>query len=415
MPLTDVAIRQAKPAEKPRRLADAQGLYIEIAPSGGKWWRWKYRFGGKEKRLALGTYPDVSLTAARKARDGARDQLKAGTDPSVARKVSKARSAISTETAFEAVAREWHKTKATGWAQSHADTTIARLEKDVFPWIGTRPLPELDAPELLAMLRRVEARGAIETAHRLREIVGQVFRYGIATGRATRNPAADLQGTLKTATTRHHAAITDPKQLADLVRAMRGYRGSPVVRTALQFSALVFQRPGEVRAALWSEIDLDGAMWTVPAARMKRSVDQKANGQPHLVPLSTQAVALLRELHPLTGTGYRGAAGCVFPSERGEGRPLSENGVRMALRTLGYSNEAMTPHGFRAMARTILDEVLSERVEIIEAQLAHTVRDPLGRAYNRTTFLPERIAMMQRWADYLDELAAAEVLPLKAA
>lgn len=409
MPLTDIAIKQAKPSEKARRMADSQGLYLEISPSGGKLWRWKYRFGGKEKRLAIGTYPDVTLIAARKARDAAREQLKAGTDPSASRKLDKVRSVISTDTAFEAVAREWHKTKATGWADSHADTTIARLEKDVFPWIGTRPMPEIDAPELLAMLRRVEARGAIETAHRLREIVGQVFRYGIATGRATRNPASDLQGTLQTATTRHHAAIVEPKQLAELVRAMRGYRGSPVVRTALQFSALVFQRPGEVRAALWSEIDLDGAMWTIPAARMKRSVDQKANGQPHLVPLAKQAVELLRELHPVTG--HHGPTGCVFPGERGQGRPLSENGVRMALRTLGYDNDTMTPHGFRATARTILDEVLGERVEIIEAQLAHTVKDPLGRAYNRTTFLPERIAMMQRWADYLDELAAgAKVL-----
>lgn len=414
MPLTDIAIKQAKPTEKTRRMADSQGLYLEIAPSGGKWWRWKYRFGGKEKRLALGVYPEITLTQARKDRDSSRELLKAGTDPSAARKVDKARSTISTDSGFEVVAREWHKTKATGWAASHADTTIARLEKDVFPWIGTRPMPEIDAPELLAMLRRVEARGAIETTHRLREIIGQVFRYGIASGRATRNPAADLQGTLMTATARHHAAIVEPKQLADLVRAMRGYRGSPVVRTALQFSALVFQRPGEVRAALWSEIDLNGAMWTIPAARMKRSVDQKANGQPHLVPLSTQAAALLRDLHPLTG--HHGPAGCVFPSERGEGRPLSENGVRMALRTLGYDNDTMTPHGFRATARTILDEVLGERVDIIEAQLAHTVRDPLGRAYNRTTFLPERKAMMQRWADYLDQLAeGAKVLQFKAA
>jgi integrase len=229
-------------------LADAQGLYLEVSPSGGKLWRWKYRCGGKEKRLAIGIYPDVSLTAARKARDAARYQLRGGTDPSAARKLGKARNAILTDTGFEAVAREWHKTKSTGWAESHADTTIGRLEKDVFPWIGARPMREIDAPELLAMLRRVEARGAIETAHRLREIVGQVFRYGIATGRATRNPAADLQGTLKTTTARHHAAIVEPKQLAELVRAMRGYRGSPVVRTALQFSALVFQRPGEVRA-----------------------------------------------------------------------------------------------------------------------------------------------------------------------
>lgn len=403
MSLTDVAIKQAKPTEKARRLADSQGLYIEIAPSGGKWWRYKFRFEGKEKRLAIGTYPDVTLMAARKERDKARDLLKSGVDPTEARRREKARKSISTETAFEVVAREWHATKASGWAASHASTTLTRLENDVFPWIGARPMPELDAPELLVMLRRVEARGAIETTHRLREIVGQVFRFAIATGRASRNPAADLQGTLKTAPPGHHAAITDPKKLGELVTAMRGYRGSPVVRTALQFSALVFQRPGEVRAMTWSEVDLDAGLWTLPSARLKRSVNEKANGQPHLIPLATQAVTLLRELHPLTG--HHGAKGCVFPGERGEGRPLSENGVRMALRTLGYSNTAHTPHGFRATARTILDEVLKERVEIIEAQLAHTVRDPLGRAYNRTTFLPERVAMMQRWANYLDELA----------
>ena len=284
MSLTDAAIKAAKAGEKPRRLADSQGLYLEVAPSGGKWWRWKYRFDGKEKRLALGTYPTVSLTAARKDRDAARDLLRSSIDPGEVRKREKARRSISTDTAFEVVARDWHTTKAAGWAQSHVDTTLRRLELDVFPWIGARPMPELDAPELLVMLRRIEGRGAIETAHRIREIVGQVFRFGIATGRASRNPAADLQGALKTAAPGHHAAIVDPEQLGGLVRAMSGYRGSAVVRTALQFSALVFQRPGEVRAAAWSEIDLVGAVWAVPAARMKRSVEQKANGQPHLVP-----------------------------------------------------------------------------------------------------------------------------------
>ncbi|MES2248616.1 MAG: integrase arm-type DNA-binding domain-containing protein [Pseudomonadota bacterium] len=403
MPLTDTALKQAKPTEKARRLADAGGLYVEISPSGGKLFRWKYRYEGKEKRLALGTYPDVTLAQARKDRDAARDLLKAGTDPGAARKLTKAKKSISTETGFEAIAREWHRTKATGWADSHAATTLARLDKDVFPWIGKRPIAEIDAPELLAVLRRVESRGAIETAHRLREIVGQVFRFAIATGRAARNPGADLQGALTTPAAGHHAAITDPEQLAGLVRAMRGYRGSLVVRTALQFSALVFQRPGEVRAMTWGEVDLDGALWTIPAARMKRSVKEKASGQPHLVPLASQAVALLLELKPLTG--HSGPAACVFPSERGQGRPLSENGVRTAMRTMGFDNETMTPHGFRATARTILDEVLKERVEIIEAQLAHTVRDPLGRAYNRTTFLPERALMMQRWADYLDQIA----------
>lgn len=404
MPLTDLAIKAAKPADKPKRLADSLGLYLEVAPSGGKWWRWKYRFEKKEKRLALGTYPAISLVAARRARDEARDLLRTGTDPGEARKREKVRKSSSVAGDFESVAREWHGTKATGWAASHASTTLRRLERDAFPWIGSRPIAEVDAPELLVLLRRVEGRGAVETTHRLREIIGQVFRFAIATGRAARNPAADLQGALKTAPARHHAAITEPADLANLIRAMRAYRGSLVVRTALQISALVFQRPGEVRAATWSEIDLNAGLWTIPAARMKRSVDEKANGQPHLVPLATQAVELLRELHALTG--HRGPAGLVFPGERGQGRPLSENGVRTALRTMGYANEVHTPHGFRATARTILDEILGERVEVIEAQLAHTVRDPLGRAYNRTTFLSERTLMMQRWADYLDSIAA---------
>lgn len=412
MPLTDTAIKQAKPSEKPRRLSDSQGLYLEVSPSGGKLWRWKYRVAGKEKRLAIGVYPAVGLAAARKARDAARDLLHAGEDPGVTRAREKARKSISSDDGFEVIAREWHQIKKTGWADSHADTVLRRLERDVFPWMGNRPIGDVDAPEVLVMLRRIEARGAIETAQRVREIVGQVFRYGISTGRATRNPAADLQGALTTATAGHHAAITTPAEFATLVRSMRGYRGSPVVRTALQLSALVFQRPGEVRAMTWAEVDLEKAMWTIPAARMKRGKQEKANGDPHLVPLSSQAVALLRELQPLTG--HRGPDSFVFPSERGEGRTLSENGVRMALRTLGYANEDHTPHGFRASARTMLDEVLGVRVEVIEAQLAHAVRDAHGRAYNRTTFLLERVDMMQRWANYLDELAAAPVPALVA-
>lgn len=407
MPLTDTAIKQAKPSEKPRRMADAQGLYLEISPSGGKLWRWKYRVAGKEKRLALGIYPAVGLAAARKARDAAREGLRGGLDPSQARKREKLRKAVPTHDDFESVAREWHKVQAAGWAASHADTVLRRLERDVFPLMGQHRVGEITAPEVLSVLRRIEDRKALETAQRVREVLGQVFRYAIGTERATRNPAADVQGLLQVPTTGHHAAVTDPTKFGPLVLAMRGYKGSAIVRAALQFSALVFQRPGEVRAAVWNEFDLDAAIWTIPAARMKRGKQQKATGEPHLVPLSTQAVALLRELQPLTG--HRGADAFVFPGERHYTRCISENSVRMALRTLGYGNDDHTPHGFRASARTMLDERLGVRVEVIEAQLAHAVRDAHGRAYNRTTFLAERVEMMQRWADYIDGLAVAHL------
>lgn len=413
MSLTDAAIKQAKPAEKPRRLADALGLYLEVSPTGGKLWRWKYRFGGKEKRLALGIYPNVGLAAARKARDAAREDLGAGLDPAQSRKREKLRRSIPTHDGFEAVAREWHEVQAAGWADSHASTVLRRLERDVFPWLGKCRTGEITAPEVLAVLKKIEAREAFETAQRVREVMGQVFRYAIGTERAIRNPAADVQGQLKKPHGQHHAAIIDPAKFGSLVVAMRGYKGSAIVRTALQFSALVFQRPGEVRGATWGEFDLDAAVWTIPAARMKRGKEQKTNGEPHLVPLASQAVALLRDLQPLTG--HRGADAFVFPGERHHTRPLSENGVRMALRTMGFGNTDHTPHGFRASARTMLDQGLQVRVDVIEAQLAHAVRDPLGRAYNRTTFLAERTSMMQRWADYIDALAVQASTAGKAA
>lgn len=422
---SDATIRSIKLGDARNRLSDGEGLYLLLFVAGGSHgWRLDYTIHGKRKTLSLGTYPATGLKLAREKADSARQQIAADIDPSSRRKEVKAQYAVEREAqtrlesglpalgSFEAVAREWHTKKSSGWASVHADTTIRRLEKDVFPWIGAKPITEVKAPELLAVLRRVETRGAIETAHRLREIAGQVYRYAIATGAAERDWAADLRGALKVQTEGHHAAITEPVRFGELVRAMRGYRGSLVVRTAMQFSALVFQRPGEIRGMTWGEVDLDAGMWTIPAERMKRSVKEKANGAAHLVPLARQAVELLRELLPLTG--HRGPDGCVFPSERGQGRPLSENGVRMALRTLGFDNDSHTPHGFRASARTMMDEVLGIRVEVIEAQLAHSVRDPLGRAYNRTTFLPERTAMMQQWADYVDKMAiGADILPLR--
>jgi len=408
MPLTDTEIRKAQPADKPRRLSDEKGLYLEIAPSGGKWWRLKYRHGGKEKRLSLGTYPDTPLKAAREKRDAARTQLAAGIDPGEARKAVKAAHRDVATDSFEAVAREWLSTiHGAKVSAGHADRTRIRLEQDVFPWLGASPLGSIKAPDLLACLRRVEARGAIETAHRIKQACGQVFRYGVATGRCERDPTGDLRDALKPIQTRHHAAIIDPQRAGELLRAMADYRGQPVTRAALQLAAMVFQRPGEVRKAEWAEIDLDAGLWTIPSERMKRTRQGKLSGAAHIVPLATQAVAVLRDLHPLTGHGLY-----VFPSLRTGERPMSDNAILSALRRMGFPKDEMTGHGFRAMARTMLAERLGVDEAVIEAQLAHTVRDSLGRAYNRTEFVEQRRAMMQTWADYLDKLRdGADVLP----
>ena len=409
MPLTDTSIRNAKPGRtpagkettKPYKLADEKGLYLEVAPAGGKWWRLKYRFGGKEKRLSLGVYPDVGLKDARQRRDDARKLLADGIDPGENRKAIKAASSERAANSFEVVAREWFAKKLPGWEASTADKIIQRLENDAFPWLGGRPIAEISAPELLKALRRIEERGAIESAHRLRNYCGQIFRYAIATGRAERDPSADLRGALTSPVKEHRAAITDPKTVAELLRAMDGYQGQFVTRCALRLAPLVFVRPGELRKAEWTEIDLDKAEWNIPAERMKMR-------DPHLVPLSLQAVEILRELHALTGRGRY-----VFPGARTNGRPMSDNAVLAALRRMGFAKDEMSGHGFRAMARTILDEVLQVRPDYIEHQLAHAVRDPNGRAYNRTAHLAERRAMMQRWADYLDKLkAGAEVIQL---
>jgi len=408
MPLTDTEIRKAQPTEKPRRLSDEKGLYLEIAPSGGKWWRLKYRHGGKEKRLSLGTYPDTPLKAAREKRDAARAQLAAGIDPGEARKAVKAARRDVAADSFEAVAREWLSTiHGAKVSAGHADRTRIRLEQDVFPWLGASPLGSIKAPDLLACLRRVEARGAIETAHRIKQACGQVFRYGVATGRCERDPTGDLRDALKPIQTRHHAAIIDPQRAGELLRAMADYRGQPVTRAALQLAAMVFQRPGEVRKAEWAEIDLDAGLWTIPSERMKRTRQGKLSGAAHIVPLATQAVAVLSDLHPLTGHGLY-----VFPSLRTGERPMSDNAILSALRRMGFPKDEMTGHGFRAMARTMLAERLGVDEAVIEAQLAHTVRDSLGRAYNRTEFVEQRRAMMQTWADYLDKLRdGADVLP----
>jgi integrase len=399
--LTDIKIKSATRREKSYKLTDGQGLYLQVTPTGGKWWRFKYRFNGKEKLLSFGTYPEVSLADAREKRDTARKQVANNIDPSQARKARKQSVLAASENGFEVVAREWHDKFRQGWSKVHADTTIRRLERNVFPWLGTRPIGEIKAPELLAVLRRIEERGAQETAHRIKTICGQVFRYAISTGRAERDWTTDLKGALPPARIKHLAAVTDLEDVARLLRVIDGYQGSIVTRCALQLAPLVFVRPGELRQAEWAEINFDTAEWNIPAERMKMK-------HAHLVPLSRQAVAILRELRPLTGSDRY-----VFPSMRSSSRPMSNNAINAALRRMGYKKDEMTGHGFRAMARTILDEVLHVRPEYIEHQLAHAVRDPNGRAYNRTAHLDERKRMMQLWADYLDEIkAGAKILPL---
>ncbi|HSB95155.1 MAG TPA: integrase arm-type DNA-binding domain-containing protein [Spongiibacteraceae bacterium] len=400
--LTDADCRNASPKETRYKLADGGGLNLWIEPSGSKYWRLKYRFGGKEKVLALGVYPTATLKAARKAAKEARETLATDIDPGEIKRQKKLARTIGNANSFRAVALEWFEKEKPHWSEGQIKRVTRFFDSNLFPWLGSRPIGEINPPELLAVLRRTESKGTIETANRAKQVAGQVFRYAVATGRAERDPTPDLKGALATAKVRHHAAITDPKAVGNLLRAIDSYQGTPTVTAALKLSPLLFVRPGELRHMEWTEIDFDQARWEIPAEKMKMR-------QPHIVPLCHQAIEILRELEPITGRGRY-----VFPSARGASRPLSENGVRTALRTLGYSNDVMTPHGFRATARTILDEVLGYRPDLIEHQLAHAVRDPLGRAYNRTTHLPDREKMMAGWADYLDTLkAGGNVIPLR--
>jgi len=399
-PLTEIRIRTAKPKETAYKLFDGDGLYVLVTVSGGKLWRFKYRHQSKEKILTFGSYPEIGLLDARTKRDDARRLLANGVDPGAVRKAQKQAKVEETET-FEVIAREWHTRFTPTWTEGHAATIMDRMERDLFPWIGKRPIAEIKAPELLAAMRRVESRGALETAHRIRTIGGQVFRYAVATGRAERDISLDLRGALPQPQEKHRAAITEPLEVAKLLRAIDDYSGSFVVKCALKIAPLVFVRPGELRHMEWTELDFENVQWNIPAGKMKMK-------EPHLVPLSDQAIKILKELQGLTGTSRY-----VFPSGRSFDRALSDNAILSALRRMGYEKDEMSGHGFRAMARTILDEILQIRPDYIEHQLAHAVRDPNGRAYNRTAHLTERRKMMQTWADYLDGLKqGAKVLPL---
>jgi integrase len=397
-PLSDIQIAKAKPAPKEFKLFDGGGLYLSVTPTGGKLWNLKYRFEGKEKKLSIGAYPSVSLSEARKRRDEGRELLARGEDPGETRKAEKAAHVAEQQNTFEAVAREWFERFRSQWSDKHAENLWRRLEQDAFPWLGSRQVGEIKAAELLAVLRRIEAR-SLETAFRVKIACGQIFRYAVATGRAERDVAADLKGALPPVKNRNFAAPTNPKDVGPLLRALDGFSGSFVVKCALQLAPLLFVRPGELRHAEWSEIDLYAAEWNIPGVKMKMK-------EPHLVPLPRQALEILKSLHPLTGHDRY-----VFPCQRSPQRCMSENSVNAGLRRLGFEKSEITGHGFRAMARTILDEVLQVRPDFIEHQLAHTVKDPNGRAYNRTTHLAERRKMMQLWADYLDGLkAGAQVL-----
>lgn len=418
----DVTLRSIKPGDGRKRINDGNGLYLLLFVKGGAHgWRFDYSLHGTRKTLSLGTYPATGLAEARRKAEEARALVAKGVDPSEARKAAKAEAERQRETqkraeaglpaadSFEAVAREWlAQVHAAKVSEGHADRTRIRLEQEVFPWLGARRIAELKAPDLLACLRRVEARGALETAHRVKQACGQVFRYGIATGRCERDVAADLRDALAPVHVTHHAAITDPVRVGELLRAIEAYKGHGTTRAALQLAPLVFLRPGELRQAEWSEFDLDAGVWTIPGSRMKRTKQAKVSGGAHLVPLCSQAVAILRDLQPLTGAGRY-----VFPNLRTRDRPMSDAAVLAALRRMGFPRDEMTGHGFRAMARTMLAERLGVDESVVEAQLAHAVRDSLGRAYNRTEFVDQRRQMMQTWADYLDRLRkGAEVVAL---
>ena len=405
MALADTFVRQVKHTGKPAgdKHTDGGGMYL-LVKAGGKYWRMDYTHADKRKTLALGVYPEVSLATARQRRDKARELLADGIDPSIAKKEDKQAKADAAANTFEMVARDWLAKTAADRRDTTQDKITSWLKKDVIPFIGKMPISTIGPRDVLAALRKMEARGALDSVQRVKQVCGQVFRYAVATGSAERDVTQDLKGALAKPTAGHFAAITEPKQAGDLMRSIFDYSGHPCTVAALKLSPQVFVRPGELRTMEWAEVDLDAAEWRIPGSKMKMKLE-------HVVPLCTQAVELLRSVHPITGHGR-----FVFPSLRTGERPMSENTINGAVRAMGYSKEVHTAHGFRATARTIMDEMLGERVDLIEHQLAHAVKDVNGRAYNRTAHLPARRVMMQTWADYLDKLRmGAEVIQLKAA
>ena len=404
-PLTDKSIKNLKAAEKAQKVYDGgSGLYMYVSPSGGKFWYMAYRFDGKQKTISIGEYPAIGLKDARDKRDEAKKLLANNVDPAAHKKAVKESAKAESQNTFENIAREWHSKQAGIWVESHKDRTLARLMNDVFPLIGKKPIHAITAPELLAVLRKIESRGAIETTHRTMQICGQVFRYAIATGRAERNPAADLKGALTPVKHTNFASITDPKAIGQLLRDIDAYNGNIIVKTALQLLPYVFVRSGELRRAEWSEIDFDKAEWRIPASRMKMK-------ELHIVPLSNQAVQLLKELNL-----YSGYSKYIFPSMRANSAPISDVTLLAALRRMGYDKETMTVHGFRSMASTLLNEQGYNR-DWIERQLAHAERNNVRAAYNYAEYMPERRKMMNNWANYLDALKASnenKVIPIRA-
>lgn len=400
MGLSDTAVRTAKPQAKPVKMADGGGLFLLVTPAGGKWWRYSYRFNGKQKTLSIGTYPDTGIKAAREKHAEARKLLAQGIDPGEARKAIKAARQDSVANSFEVVAREWWASHMATKAVTHRDKVIRRFELYLFPWIGKRPIADITAPEVLDTVKRIEKLGLLETAHRALQTCGQVFRYAVQHGRVVRDVTADLKGALPQANKRHMATFTEPKQVGELLRAMDGFSGTFTVQCALKIAPMLFVRPGELRTAKWADIDLDTGEWRYKVSKTKTD---------HLVPLPRQAVAILRELHPLSGHGEY-----VFQGGHSPLKPMSESAINAALKRMGYDTKTqITGHGFRAMARTMLHERMGIDPHIIEHQLAHKVPDALGVAYNRTKFIEQRREMMQLWADYLDKLkAGAEVIPL---
>lgn len=400
MSLTDTAIKNTKPKVKPIKIRDGGGLYLLISPNGSRWWRLDYRFDGKRKTLSMGVYPDVPLKLARERRQDARTLLATGIDPGEQRKAKKKAKEEAGSNTFESIAREWMATRGKEWTESYASKTKSALERHAFPAAGAKPITEITAPDLLALLRAIESRGIVDMAHRIQQHCGAIFRYAIATGRAIADPVPSLRGALSTVKQEHYAALTDPAEYAELLRAIDNYRGEATTKAAMQLLALTFQRTKEVRFAEWSQFDLEAALWRIPAEIMKMR-------EAHIVPLSRQATEVLKRLQALTGSGR-----LVFPSSTSRERPISENTVVYALARMGFKGR-MTGHGFRSAASTLLNEQ-GYRHDVIERQLAHAEKNAVRAAYNRAEYLPERKKMMQEWADYLDKLkVSAEVIPLR--